>query len=147
MKKGFIVLICTMLLTLFTSGCTGSSSGSSVQITPPVDSVTVRTLDGNGVVTLVMRAYDNALSLEDIEQVKTDAQDILENVYEPDGPKVISTSETSDEARIVAFCYAVYADKIPNSFWGTAGNENSGEPVYRHAQEWFIQELAGMEHH
>jgi hypothetical protein len=136
-----------LVLTLFTSGCTSSSTGVDVQITPPVDSVTVRTLDGNGVVTLVMRAYDNALSLEDIERVKTDAQNILENIYEPDGPKVISTPEFSDESRIVAFCYAVYTDKIPNSFWGTAGNENLGEPIYRHAQEWFIQELAGIEHH
>jgi hypothetical protein len=147
MRKTLAVLISAALLTIFASGCTSTPAVANEQVIPPIDSVTVKTLDGNGVVTLVMRTYDNALSMEEIEQIKTEAQNILANMYEPDGPKVISTPETSGEARFVAFCYAVYTDRIPNSFWGTAGNENSGEPIYRHAQEWFIQELAGIEHH
>lgn len=144
MNKILAALVPVMLLTLLISGC--SHRGTDAQAIPPIDSVTVRTLDGKGVVVLVMRTYDQALGLEDIDQIKADAQNILGSEYESEGPKISSSPELSDGARVVAFAYAVYSDRIPNSFWGTAGNENSGEPVFRHAQEWFIQELAGTEH-
>jgi hypothetical protein len=146
MKKISIALLAAMLLTFFASGC--SQHGTVISVTPPIDSVTVKTSDGNGVITLVMRTFEEGLSAEDVNSIRAEAENLLGTVYKPDGPKVTSstTFEGTEDARLVAFCYAVYSDRVaePCSFW--AANERSVEHIYEQAKEWFFDEVAGIEH-
>lgn len=140
------VMTTIMDTSTYTKFSTSTTSSGDLKEAPPVDWVTARTVDGTGVITMVMRTYDNALTPEDIEYIKEYTEGLLETVYDPGYPKVVATPELSEGDRIVAYCYAVYSDRIPNSFWGTAGNESSGDVIYRHAMEWFAKELAEKHH-
>jgi hypothetical protein len=142
----FVLVSSVVILTMLFSGCSNRSVEAGSDI-PPVDWVTARTADGNGVITLVMQTYENSITIEDIQYIKEYTESLLETVYDPGYPKVVATPELSDGARIVAYCYAVYSDRVPNSFTGTAGNERSGDALYRDAMEWFTVELAGEVHY
>ncbi len=146
MKKILFVLVSSVvIIATFFSGCASQSVKAGLDM-PPVDWVTARTVDGNGVITLVMRTYDSALTLEDIQYIKEYTESLLDTVYKPDGPTATSYPEISDEVRLVVYCYAAYANQIPDSFSGMAGNEDSCESAYSDAMEWFTVELAGEEH-
>lgn len=138
-KLGIITCILIMIFTML-SAC---ENGKDQAIAPPIDSVTVRTLDGNGVVTLVMRPYSNPLSIEEIEAIQDNLRVLLgKEVYQADGPRAISTPVYTDESNIIVFGYAVYNDSIDSPFWGTAGNSDSGSMIYQKAFEWIMKELA-----
>ncbi|NLL90696.1 MAG: hypothetical protein GX226_06340 [Dehalococcoidales bacterium] len=136
------IMTTTVNTSTYTKFSSLTTSIKNAIVTPPVYSVTARTADGTGVITMVMRTFDNALGKDDIDYIKEYTESILGSVYEPENPKIVATPEGPEDAAIVAFCYVVYADRIPNSFWGTAGNEDSCENVYKMAMEWFIKELA-----
>jgi hypothetical protein len=146
MKRIFSIMLAAMLLAFFVSGC--SNQGAEAPVKPPADSLTVRTLDGNGVITLVMRPFENSLTAKDVENINAEAEKLLGNVYQPEGPRVSSstTFEGASEPRLVAYCYAVYSDRIPEpcSFW--SANDRSLDVIYDRAQQWFFDELAGIEH-
>jgi hypothetical protein len=139
----YTVLTTTVDTSTYTKFSTSTTSSEDLKEAPPVDWVTARTADGTGVITMVMRTYDNALTSEDIEYIREYTESLLETVYDPGYPKIVSSSPSDEslDARHVVYIYAVYSDKIPNSFTGTAGNENSCDVCYSHGMEWFAVEL------
>ncbi len=144
------IMTTTVNTSTYTKHSTSTTSGGDLKEAPPVDWVTARTADGNGVITLVMRTYDNALILEDIEYIREYTEGLLETTYVPDHPVISFSPEASSpgdmDPKTVVYIYAAYSDGVPASFTGTAGNERSCEGCYSKGLEWFAQELAEKYH-
>jgi hypothetical protein len=109
---------------------------------PIVDYVKARTYDGNGVVVMVLRTWDNALSEEEITGIETslNIKPLTGNVNEVTVP-------VTEETRVIAYCCASYNDEIPKRFSVVAyASDKEHEKAYTLAENWFIEELAGVTH-
>jgi hypothetical protein len=150
MKNTTYTILLTIILTfiIFVSGCSGHPNISVPITKPPVDYVKVTVEDGNGIVVLIMRTWDTALSEDEIIEIKNNLNKelpiawngVVETTSIPPNPN-------DPEMRILTFCYAAYTDKAPDEFSINSFKSNEGYgSVYSSAENWFVEELAGVRH-
>ncbi|ADJ26837.1 hypothetical protein Dehly_1557 [Dehalogenimonas lykanthroporepellens BL-DC-9] len=140
-----VMFTTTILLSCLVSGCVLSSNQEGEMILPPVEFVSAKTYNDNGLVVLYMRPFDNEITNEEIVFIKSELLEYYPQFYyDPDGVlKAVDPLPTFPVgSKLVAFGYAIYNDRISNSYYGSIGNATDISPVYEKAQEWFINELA-----
>ena len=148
-KTNRVILIFILVLVIPFLSCSKEDTSTKTPILkPPVAYVKARTYDGSGIVVLVMRTWDNALSEEERQEIRDNAKKELPEIL-----SVIIDSTTippdpgSPEMRVLTFCYAIYTDKIPDEFSISTPEENRGyDDIYKSAENWFVEELAGISH-
>jgi hypothetical protein len=144
----FLLFTLLSLLVICVSGCSGHTNKSVPVTQPPVDYVKVSVENGNGIAVLVMRTWETALSDEEIIEIKNNLNKELTIVWRGiPHPTTIPANPDDPEMRILTFCYAVYTDKAPDEFSIITPESKEGyASVYNSAENWFIEELAGVRH-
>jgi hypothetical protein len=139
-----VMVTTVILLFCLASGCGLSSNQEEEMILPPSGFVSAKTFNDNGLVVLYMRPFDNEITNDEIVSIKSALlKSYPQFDYNPVGaPGAGDPFPTFPVgSKLVAFGYAIYNDRISNSYYGIIGNATDISPTYEKAQEWFISEL------